>query len=147
MESKIAIGLTMKDIAILADGQGNIPDDTAERLAIFIRGEERVLGTLEQLARMAADAGVEHLADGHDTFENLSRLRQEPWESVTDVLDPRLDVPYPDLISMAGALADRAEGEEQAELRELGRRLIIERDAEQQPPPARSAAESHVQAG
>ena len=126
MESKTAIGLTPKDIAILADGQGNIPDDTAGRLAIFIRGEERAQGILQQLAQMAADAGVEQLADGHDTFESLSRLRQEPWESVIDVLDPRLDVPYPDLISMAGALADRAEGTEHAELRQLERRLILE---------------------
>lgn len=40
------------------------------------------------------------------------------------MLDPHLDVPFNELISMAGAMAERAEGEEKAELEELRQRLI-----------------------
>ena len=39
------------------------------------------------------------------------------------VLDPRLDVPYQELISMAGAHSGRAEGAEKAELQRLIERL------------------------
>ncbi|MCP3916541.1 MAG: hypothetical protein GY711_13365, partial [bacterium] len=44
------------------------------------------------------------------------------------VLDPRLDVPYPELISMARAFAERTEGDEQAELLHLAERLTLARD-------------------
>ena len=126
------IALTQEDIALLADGTGNIPDDTATRLQALIRCDDRerlqrtwrrIAAHLEDLHQMAQDAGVKLLADGLYVFRDLSRLRSEPWESASDVLDPRLEVPYPELLAMAGALADRAEGAEKAELQQLLERL------------------------
>ena len=39
MEADTTKGLTLRDLAILADGAGSIPDDTAERLAPYVRGD------------------------------------------------------------------------------------------------------------
>ena len=75
---------------------------------------------------MAEDAGVRLLADGLYAHESLTRLRQEPGKSTKDVLDPRLETRHADLIVVANALADRAEGEEKAELRELAGRLAVD---------------------
>lgn len=117
-------GLSLEDVAILADGTGNIPDDTAERLRPFIRETRRLAEPLAKLRQMAADAGTDFLADGLDTFESLRRLRARLWKRPADVLGTELDIPYNELISMAGAMAERADGEEKAELQELKQRLI-----------------------
>ncbi len=128
------IALTLEDLALLADGTGNIPDDSAVRLQTLIRcGDPArfeaagrwIAAQLKVLRRMAADAGVDLLADGLYVSRCLERLRSGSWCSPTDVLDPRLDVPYQELIAMAGACADRArDEEEQAELRNLIERLV-----------------------
>ena len=128
------IGLTLEDIALLADGTGNIPDDTAIRLQALIccndlkliqRTWRRIASHLEELHEMAEYAGVELLADGLYVFRILEQLRSKTWESTSDVLDPRLDVPFQELIAMARAFADRADGHEKAELQQLGERLVI----------------------
>ena len=126
------IALTREDVALLADGTGNIPDGTATRLRELVRCRDleliartwRWIGKqVEDLRRLAEDAGVELLADGLYVFRCLERLRSGSWRSPTEVLDPRLDVPYQELISMAGAHSDRAEGAEKAELQGLIERL------------------------
>lgn len=126
------IPLTLEDVALLADGAGNIPDDTATRLQTLIRCDdlERIERTwrwikaeLEQLRGMADDARVELLADGLYVFRCFERLRVEPWTLPGDLLDPRLDVPYQELISMAGAFEGRAQGAEKVEMQKLIERI------------------------
>lgn len=130
METQTTTGLTLKDIAILADGAGNISDETAERLAPYVRGDEDLKEPLAELRQMAADAGTPLLADGLHAFEILSRLRSRIWARPSDVLDPRLDVPFDELISMTAAMAERAGDKEKTELQqmkgrhEIGRALI-----------------------
>ncbi len=129
-----AIPLTPEDVAHLADGTGEFPDDTAARLKVFIRCDdmERVQRTwhligshLEELHRMAEDADVELLVDAIFVFRILEQLRSEAWESPGDVLHPRIEVPYPHLISLAGARAERAADAEKAELQQLRQRLLL----------------------
>ena len=124
MEADTTKGLTLKDIAILADGAGNIPDDTAGRLQSYIRRDEDLKEPLARLQQMASDAGTPSLADGLHAFDNLARLRARAWKRPFDVLDPRLDVPFEELISMADAMALRTDGEEKAELLRLKDRLV-----------------------
>ncbi len=128
------VALTLEDVACLADGNGDLPDATAARLRTLIRCDDQKLiqrtwrrraSQLEELHQMAADAGVELLVDGLYLYRILEQLRSKPWQSTSDVLDPRLDVPYQELITMAGALAERARGDEQAELRQLIERLKV----------------------
>lgn len=126
------IHLTPEDVARLADGTGNIPDDTARRLQAVIRCQDLaridriwrwIRAELQELRQMADDACVELLEDGRYIFHCFERLRTEPWTLPTDVLDPRLDVPYEELISMASALEQRAEGTEKVEMRNLIERI------------------------
>ncbi len=128
-----AIPLTPEDVAHLADASGELPDDTATRLQALIRCDdlERVEHTwpligahLEALRQMAEDAGVELLVDAVFVLRIFERLRSEHWESPEDLLHPGVEMPYEQLISMAGALAERAVGAEKAELRHLKERLI-----------------------
>ncbi len=134
MQAQQDVSLTPEDLALIADGTGNIPDDTAVRLQAFIlcagdpeefeRRRKWIVTELQELRRTAADAGVDLLGDGHYVLRTLERLRAEPWKTPADLLDPRLDVPYQELIAMAGARAERAEGEEKVELRQLIERLV-----------------------
>lgn len=124
MKAETETGLTLEDIAVLADGTGNVLDETAAKLKPLICGDERFAEAIAALRQMAEDAGTRLLADGLHAFRSLSRLREKAWRKPTDVLDPDLDVPFGELISMAGAMAGRAEGEEQAELQRLRERLI-----------------------
>ncbi len=124
MEPKNKAGLTLEDVAILADGIGNIPDGTAERLRPLVREDERLAEDLAALRQLADDAGVQLLEDGLNTYERLGRLRERAWEKPSEVLDPLVEVPYRELIAMAGAMAKRADGGEKAELEELRERLI-----------------------
>ncbi len=134
------LALTREDVALLADGTGNIPDDTAARLQALIRCDDAdeigafwrcsVTPWLEELSQMTEDAGVELLADGLCVFRDLERLRSLRWQQPTDVLDGRLDVPYRELIVMAGALAERAEGVERIGLERLAERLTAALGAE-----------------
>ncbi len=122
-----AFTLAKEDIALLADGTGNIPDTTATRLKPLIVCDDfsqlqrywrdRIVPCLRELCQMARDAQVKHLADGLYVFRTLERLRSTPWERPTDVLDQWLDVPYSELILMASALAERAEAEERSSSR------------------------------
>jgi len=123
MKLETATGLTLEDIAVLADGTGNIPDETAARLAPLVRADDRFAPALDDLRRMTSDAGTAYLADGLDAHASFGRLRSESWTHPTDVLDPDLDVPYRELIAIASAQAGRAKGAEKAELRELRGRL------------------------
>ncbi len=134
MQTPNDIPLTLEDLALIADGTGNIPDDTAARLQAFFNCDDSELleafwrwkaTQLEELHQMAADAGVELLADGLYAHRCLERLRTEPWDTPGELFDPRLDVPFQELIAMAGVRADRAEGEEAADLRQLIERLIV----------------------
>ncbi len=127
--------LTLEDLALLADGTGNIPDDTAVRLRVLIccSDIERICETwrrqaaeLERLRRLAAAAHVAELADGLYIFRCLERLRSSQWSSPGEVLDPRLDVPYAELISMARYFAGCAKADEQAELTHLAERLELD---------------------
>ncbi len=128
------IPLTPEDLALIADGTGNVPDDTAVRLQAFILGagdreqferwRQWIVAQLEELRGAAAEADVELLADGRYVHTLLERLRAEPWDTPADLLDRRLDVPYQELIAMAGARADRAQGAETAEMRQLVERLV-----------------------
>ncbi len=129
-----AIPLTYEDVAHLADGSGDLPADTAVRLQVFICCDdlERVQDTWrliashrEELYQMADDADVELLVDAVFIFRILEQLRSEPWERPGDVLHPGIEVPYPQLISMAAAGAARAAGDEQAELLRLRERLVL----------------------
>ena len=131
------IHLTIEDVAVLADGTGNIPDATAVRLRPLIccADFEHVRSTwhglairLRRLRQLAADAGVDLLADGLWVYRCLERLRSDLWLSPADVLDPRLEVPFPELISMARAFAQRTDGDEQAELLHLADRLALARE-------------------
>ncbi len=124
--------LTLEDLALIADGTGNVPDATATRLQALFSCEDPdeveylwrcYAAALADLRRMAADAGVELLADGLYVHRLLERLRTEPWDAPADLIDPRLDVPYRELIAMTRARAGRAEGEEKAELGQLVERL------------------------
>ncbi len=126
------VALTPEDVALLADGSGNIPDDTATRLAALIRCHDLELiqrtwlwieSLLEVLCRLSEDAGVELLEDGLYVFRCFERLRSEPWARPGELLDGRLDVPFQELISMAGAMADRAGDAEKIELQQLVERL------------------------
>ncbi len=128
------IALIPEDVALLADGTGNIPDDTATRLQTFIRCRDRELiectwrwigSQLEEQRQMAEDAGVELLADGLYVSRCFERLRADPSTRPSEVLDPRLDVPYQELISMAGALADRGDAAEKVEMQQLIKRLGV----------------------
>ncbi len=128
------IDLTPEDLALIVDGTGNIPDDDALRLGslVLCQDPERfeaarcwMAAQIEEMRRMAADAGVELLADGLYVFGCLEQLRIEPWETPGDVLDRRLDVPYRELIAMARARADRAGDDERTEMRQLVERLGI----------------------
>ena len=123
MDADTETTLTLEDVAILADGTGNIPDETATRLAPLIRGDERFAAALDDLRRMAADAGTAYLADGFDAHASLERLRAEPWTHPRDVLHPDLDVPYRELVAVAAAAAGRAKGAERMTLREVQQRL------------------------
>ncbi len=127
------IALTAEDVAELADGTGNIPDATARRLQALIRCRDpellrrnwdRIGTQLEELGQMAEDAGVDLLVDGLYVLRILEQLRARRWEYTGDVLDPRFEVPYPELISMARARAGRAEGPEKAGLELLAKRLV-----------------------
>ena len=126
MAAEKEIGLTLEDIAVLADGTGNIPDDTAVRLQPVICRDDRYAEELAALRQMAEDAATELLEDGLNIFKRLARLRQRGWKKPSDVLaDPDREVPYRELIAMAGAMAGRARGAEKAELEELRERLIL----------------------
>ncbi len=129
-----AIPLAYEDVAHLADGSGELPADTAARLKVFIRCDDleqvqqtwRLIGShREELRRMAEDAGVELLVDAVFAFRILEQLRAEPWESPGDLLHPGIEVPYPQLISMATACAERAGSTEKAELLRLRERLVL----------------------
>ena len=129
-----AIPLTPEDVAHLADATGELPDDTATRLQTLIRCADleqvertwRLIGThLKALGQMAEDAGVDLLVDAVFAFHLFERLRSEPWESPEDLLHPGVEMPYQQLISMAGALAERAAGAEKEELGHLRERLIV----------------------
>ncbi len=74
---------------------------------------------------MAEDAGVELLVDAVFVYRILERLRTETWESPGDVLHPGVEVPYPHLLSMAEAMAARAEADEGEELIELIEHLSV----------------------
>ncbi len=128
------VPLTPEDVALLADGSGNIPDDTATRLQAVIRCTDleliqrtwRWIGTLSVVLRqLADDAGVELLADGLYVFRCFERLHSESGLRPGELLDPRLDVPYLELISMASAFADRGDDAERAELEQLIERLGV----------------------
>jgi len=136
--------LTLEDLALLADGAGNVPDATARRLQALIQCSdlEHVGETwrgfvvrIRRLRQMAADAGTRFLADGLDAFRSLERLRSDLWVRPEDVLDPRLEVPYRELIAMARARAERARGDEKGELLDLADRLASAREGERQPLP------------
>ena len=128
------VTLTRRDLAAIAGGTGNLPDETALRLKTLIdccQDPERweaarrwAAARLAEMRRLAADAGVELLADGLYALDCLEKLGSAPWESPGEVLDPRLDVPYRELISLAAARAERTGGEEKAEIERLGKRLI-----------------------
>ncbi len=129
--------LTHEDVAHFADGSGELPGDTAARLQALIRCDDldrvertwRLIGAqLEELRRMAEDADVELLVDAVFVFRILERLRSETWESPHEMLHPGVEVPYPPLIAMVGVMAERAEGEESAELLALHERLTIAQD-------------------
>ncbi len=129
-----ALPLTPEDVAHLADATGEFPDDTAARLQqlILCDDRERVRRTWrliethrEALRQMAKDAGVELLVDGVYVFRILERLRSEHWECPEDLLHHRVDVPYQELIEMAGAHAGRVAGAEKAELAQLIERLTV----------------------
>ncbi len=124
MEAKNEKGLTLEDVAALADGTGNLPDDTAVKLKPIVCEDESLAEDLAALRQMAEDAGTGLLEDGLTTFKRLSRLRERAWEKPSDVLDPNQDVSIRELIAMAGAMAGRADGEEKGELEELKERLI-----------------------
>ena len=128
------IAFTLEDVAFLSDGTDDLPNDMALRLrALFlcddlkpVAATFRVIGgRLEELRRMAEDAGVEQLADGLYVYRCLERLRSLPWERPADVLDLRLEVPFQELLSMTRALAARAEAAEQADLEQLCQRLTV----------------------
>ncbi len=125
MEAKNETGLTLEDVAALADGTGNLSDETAARLKPLVCGDEAFAEDLAALRQMAEDAGTRLLADGLHAFRRLSRLRERFWSRPADVLGPDLDVPYGELITMAGAMAARVEGEERAGLERLRERLIV----------------------
>ncbi len=130
-----AIHLTIDDVALLADGQGNIPDETATRLKdliLFGDSDEieffwrtSVMPWLEELRQMARDARVELLADGLYVFRGLECLRSMRWEKPAEVFDQRLDIPYHELILMALARAGRAEKAEKIELERLAEDLSV----------------------
>ncbi len=128
------VALTPEDVALLADGSGNIPDDTALRLRPVVRSTDLELvqrtwlwigAVIEVLRRLSEDAGVELLADGLYVFRCFERLRLEPRTPPGELLDPRLDMPYQELISMAGAFADRDDDAEKAEMQQLIERLGV----------------------
>ncbi len=123
MKHETTTGLTLADIANLADGTGNITDETAARLAPLIRGDERFAAALADLRRMADDAGTAYLADGFDAHSRFERLRAKSWTHPTDVLHPDLDVPYRELIAVAAAAAGRARGAERVTLHQVQQRL------------------------
>ena len=125
MNPKTQSGLTLQDIATLADGTGNITDATASRLAAYIRSDPRFNEALSHFRQMAEDAGVEYLADGLEIHQIITELRQSPSKAPCDVIHPALDVPYTQLINMATALAIRASGKENTELIALTTRLIV----------------------
>ncbi|MCP3961881.1 MAG: hypothetical protein GY719_28905 [bacterium] len=116
-------GLTLADVALLADGTGNIPDDTAARLAPLIVSDARLAGHLAELWRMAEESTAACLADAHDAHASFAVLESATWLHPTDVLDPRLDVPYGELLSIAAARAARAPRAERARLLMLEQRL------------------------
>ena len=129
-----AIPFTLEDVAHFTDASGELPADTALRLQAFIRCQDpeplertrQLIGShLDQLRQMAVDAGVERRVDAVFVFRTLERLRVEPWEMPDDVLHHGVEVPYQDLLLMAGALARRADASESAELERLIQRLKV----------------------
>jgi len=124
MKAKNQKGLTLEDVAALADGTGNLPDDTAARLKPIVCEDESLAEDLATLRQMAEDARTKLLEDGLTTFKRLSRLRQRAWKKPSDLLGPDHDLSFRELIAMAGAMAERAGGAEKAELEELKERLI-----------------------
>ncbi len=124
--------LTLEDVAHLADATGEVPDDTAVRLRAFIRCDDPerfertwhlIRAHLEALRQMAADAGVEMLVDAVFVFRIFERLRSEAWQRPEGVLHRGVEVPYQELISMAGSYVERADAAETAELERLIERL------------------------
>ncbi len=124
MKAKNDKGLTLEDVAALADGTGNLSDETAAKLKPIVCANESFAEDLATLRQMADDAATTLLEDGLSTFKRLARLRQRAWKKPGDVLEPDLEVPYCELAAMTGAMAERAGGEEKAELEELGERLF-----------------------
>ncbi len=125
---------TLEDVAHFADATGELPADTAVRLQAFVHGDDpkqdertrRLIGShLEALRQMAEDAGVEMLVDAVFVFRIFERLRSETWEKPDDVLHHGVEVPYKELISMAGAHAQRADAALKVELERLSQRLMI----------------------
>lgn len=130
MPEKTLAGLTRHDVATLADGTGNISDETATRLATFISSDPRFADTLATLRQMADDAGVKYLADGLEIHQLITRLRQESWKVPRELVNPALDVPYPQLLTLTATLAERARGQEKAALTALEDRLLAAFSAE-----------------
>ena len=123
MASETTIGLTLRDLAILVDGTGNIPDETARRLAPLSRQDERVAENLRQLQQMADDAQVVRLEDGLTAFEILQKLRETTWKSPREVTGPDLEIPYRELIAMSKAMTRRVKVSDRKQFAKLTTRL------------------------
>ncbi len=122
MTKKLAADLTLEEIAMLADGSG-IPDATAHKLAPLIRSDPRLTEPLAELHRMATDARVDCFEDAIKAHRELDQLAGADWRHPGEVLDPEAGIPYPELISVAGARAGRAAGAEKRRLLGILERL------------------------
>ncbi len=109
--------LTLEDVALLADPDGQLPKGTLNRLRPLVRTDPRVnlhfayLESLADAARMPETS--DRLHRGLRYLEEVERLEAAgDWQHPGEVLDPtgEIGISYPELIQLAGMLA-RQEGE------------------------------------
>ena len=114
--------LTLKDVAILLDGI-EVPDETAARLAPFLRQDPRLEHEIAELELMAQDAGIsteqaERFTIAYDNDQDFRRLLTAPsWERPDEVLDPDRGFDVGELLRIAEARLARSPNELLAEVR------------------------------
>ncbi len=116
--------LPLKDSAMLLDG-AEVPDETALRLAPFLRDDPRLEEEITMLERLAADAGIseqqsDRFTTAYDDNEDFKLLLKADtdWEWPDEVLDPERGFEVDELLRIAEARLLRRPNPLLAEVRE-----------------------------
>ncbi len=125
-------GLTLSDVATLLDGV-EVPDETAARLAPFLREDPRLEDEIAELELMAQEAGIdpeqpELFRAGYDNDRDFRRLlTARAWERPDEVLDPDAGFDVGELLCVAEARLARAPNALLVEIKDKLERAEAER--------------------